>query len=81
MLSLFEFSGAQGRNRTADTRIFNPLLYRLSYLGEKDLPYTSKIITLSRIKILLTPVFVGRESVRNCKRVLLPCSRRVPHQL
>jgi hypothetical protein len=23
--------GAQGRNRTADTRIFNPLLYRLSY--------------------------------------------------
>lgn len=26
-------SGAQGRNRTADTGIFNPLLYRLSYLG------------------------------------------------
>src|SRR5690606_1526479 len=26
-------SGAQRRNRTADTRIFNPLLYRLSYLG------------------------------------------------
>jgi hypothetical protein len=25
---------AQGRNRTADTRIFSPLLYRLSYLGE-----------------------------------------------
>ena len=24
--------GAQGRNRTADTRIFSPLLYRLSYL-------------------------------------------------
>ena len=29
-------SGAQGRNRTADTRIFNPLLYRLSYLGKKE---------------------------------------------
>jgi hypothetical protein len=28
------FGGAQGRNRTADTRIFSPLLYRLSYLGE-----------------------------------------------
>ncbi len=28
-----EMSGAQGRNRTADTGIFNPLLYRLSYLG------------------------------------------------
>src|SRR5690625_7225154 len=26
-------SGGQGRNRTADTRIFNPLLYRLSYLA------------------------------------------------
>src|SRR2546423_420074 len=25
--------GAQGRNRTADTRIFSPLLYQLSYLG------------------------------------------------
>jgi hypothetical protein len=28
-------NGAQGRNRTADTRIFNPLLYRLSYLGKR----------------------------------------------
>jgi integrase len=26
-------SGAQRQNRTADTRIFNPLLYQLSYLG------------------------------------------------
>jgi hypothetical protein len=25
--------GAQGRNRTTDTRIFSPLLYLLSYLG------------------------------------------------
>ena len=25
---------AQNRNRTSDTRIFSPLLYRLSYLGE-----------------------------------------------
>jgi hypothetical protein len=30
---LIEGSGAQGRNRTSDTRIFNPLLYQLSYLG------------------------------------------------
>ena len=28
-----ENGGAQGQNRTADTRIFSPLLYRLSYLG------------------------------------------------
>ena len=25
--------GAQGRTRTTDTRIFSPLLYQLSYLG------------------------------------------------
>ena len=25
--------GAQGQNRTADTGIFSPLLYQLSYLG------------------------------------------------
>ena len=25
--------GGLGQNRTADTRIFNPLLYRLSYLA------------------------------------------------
>ena len=31
--SLFFVRGAQGRNRTTDTGIFNPLLYRLSYLG------------------------------------------------
>ena len=29
-------NGAQGRNRTTDTRIFSPLLYRLSYLGMDD---------------------------------------------
>ena len=26
-------SGGRGRNRTIDTRIFNPLLYQLSYLA------------------------------------------------
>jgi hypothetical protein len=26
-------TGGQGRNRTTDTRIFNPLLYQLSYLA------------------------------------------------
>ena len=28
--------GASSRNRTSDTRIFSPLLYRLSYRGEYD---------------------------------------------
>ena len=29
-------SGAQRRNRTTDTGIFSPLLYRLSYLGKNN---------------------------------------------
>ena len=28
---------AEERSRTADTRIFSPLLYHLSYLGAKDI--------------------------------------------
>ena len=28
-----DVGGGQGRNRTTDTRIFSPLLYRLSYLA------------------------------------------------
>ena len=31
-------NSAQGRNRTTDTGIFSPLLYRLSYLGVKHAP-------------------------------------------
>ena len=34
--------GAQTRNRTTDTRIFNPLLYRLSYLGENGAGYRNR---------------------------------------
>ena len=29
--------GGLGRNRTNDTRIFNPLLYQLSYRAKKDI--------------------------------------------
>lgn len=32
MCGFFNFGG-QGQNRTADTRIFSPLLYQLSYLA------------------------------------------------
>ena len=45
--------GAQGRNRTSDTRIFSPLLYQLSYLGPPNLgpgtaPYRGSPPPLSR---------------------------------
>ena len=32
-LKSLRVGGGQGQNRTADTRIFSPLLYRLSYLA------------------------------------------------
>ena len=34
-----ELDGGQGRNRTTDTRIFNPLLYQLSYLAIFGMEY------------------------------------------
>ncbi len=34
LILLSALNGAQRRNRTADTGIFSPLLYQLSYLGE-----------------------------------------------
>ena len=39
--------GAQGRNRTADTGIFNPLLYRLSYLA--ILPHVFKVTVVASL--------------------------------
>ena len=32
-VNLHHSNGGSGRNRTSDTRIFSPLLYRLSYRG------------------------------------------------
>ncbi len=38
-LIVLPFTGAEGQNRTADTGIFSPLLYRLSYLGLNHTAY------------------------------------------
>jgi hypothetical protein len=38
-------NGAEGQNRTGDTRIFSPLLYLLSYLGN-----TNRIIPITQAK-------------------------------
>ena len=35
-MSYIRIFGASGRNRTTDTGIFSPLLYRLSYRGESS---------------------------------------------
>jgi len=48
--------GAQGRNRTTDTRIFSPLLYRLSYLGifwSAALAYSSLNLDISLGHLLM----------------------------
>ena len=37
-------SGGQGQNRTADTRIFSPLLYQLSYLAGKAANYRRSML-------------------------------------
>ncbi len=37
-MQAFDLFGGQGRNRTVDTRIFNPLLYQLSYLATEVWP-------------------------------------------
>jgi hypothetical protein len=35
-------NGAEAQNRTADTRLFRPLLYQLSYLGEGGINSTGR---------------------------------------
>ena len=37
------FYGAEAKNRTGDTRMFSPLLYRLSYLGTEIIVAVSHI--------------------------------------
>jgi hypothetical protein len=46
VIALVEKSGGQGRDRTADTRIFSPLLYQLSYLARNYSCSQSKLISL-----------------------------------
>ena len=48
--------GAQGRNRTTDTRIFSPLLYRLSYLGIRRTCHPSAKREFKRARFLEEPV-------------------------
>lgn len=49
--ALLRETGGQGRNRTADTRIFSPLLYQLSYLALKFLEYSDKTGCASNIEL------------------------------
>jgi hypothetical protein len=47
-----EWNGAQGRNRTTDTAIFNRMLYQLSYLGAKSSNLSARVEQASRARAL-----------------------------
>ena len=47
---IFVFCGASGRNRTTDTGIFSPLLYRLSYRGKQKSKFNFYRLTCFHIK-------------------------------
>lgn len=77
LVKFFKQKFGQSRNRTGDTRIFSPLLYRLSYLAKskesnidsqtilfKDFPFTA----------LFDILFADQKGERSCQIVL---SKRV----
>ncbi len=49
-------NGGQGVNRTPDTRIFSPLLYRLSYLASRPRRFESMADRLRGFSVLAYPV-------------------------
>ena len=55
---MLEFTGGQGRNRTIDTRIFNPLLYQLSYLANEDRDYIDDSPLWSNIFYIFRKIFL-----------------------
>ena len=69
-LNSMKGKNAKNQSRTGDTRIFNPLLYQLSYLGVfyyfllfiTITNYTRKTIHLSTIKLLESVQFFLRIS-------------------
>ena len=61
-LELFE-NGAQTWNRTRDTRIFNPLLYQLSYLGITTLLALAREARIKAFDLLFVKELFGRWDV------------------
>lgn len=72
-------AGGLGRNRTTDTRIFNPLLYQLSYRATKKREYSKEICIAQALFSLkrferLTPMradAAGRHDARHSPLFLL----------
>jgi hypothetical protein len=53
-------NGGLGRNRTTDTRIFNPLLYRLSYRAKICFSFARKPLIIADLKAAIYEVIVHR---------------------
>ena len=76
--------GGQGQNRTADTRIFSPLLYRLSYLAIFDALMTTLdcrereiIANQTALSIIFRGLFDGRllYAVQRSLLIAIICGR------
>ena len=72
---------AQGRNRTADTRIFSPLLYQLSYLASSRSIYSAYFTQVNRagvVALVSSSVSFARNRSRDeslsCHVFHVPCS-------
>ena len=70
IISTFRLNGAQTRNRTTDTGIFSPLLYRLSYLGimAGELGFEPRHLAIS--PVFKTGPLAVRTSTHNSIKIL-----------
>ena len=76
--------GAEGQNRTADTGIFSPLLYRLSYLGtirlceilKSQSPYLRELYLLN--PLIFVNIFLPHKQLRiKFETRILACESRI----
>ena len=68
--------GAQGRNRTTDTRIFSPLLYQLSYLAVKGI-LAGRVDYARRVQ-KVPPRRLRDKSTPSCLSLRYRCVRSSP---
>ena len=76
--NLFEagrWNGGQRQNRTVDTRIFNPLLYQLSYLAKKNMARV--VSSKARIKAVWPPSVNSMLVLDSLRVYLWPRLRRI----
>ena len=64
---LFNVDGGQGRNRTADTRIFSPLLYQLSYQAvSRGILQQHEFVSVNKPNFDVKSKLKKAKNIRNC---------------